>query len=196
MLSTETIKRRLRDKKVGIAGSGGLGSNCAMALARAGIGHLVLTDLDVVLESNLEVKYYFKDQIGHKKVLELAENIKKVNPLIKTETHDIKLDENSIVTIFRNCDVIVEAFSLVENKQMLVETVLLNFPEKFLIMSSGFAGWGNSDRISQASYEKLIICGDFMTGAKETLPPLAPRIGIVSNMQANAVLEILLNKKL
>ena len=77
---------------------------------------------------------------------------------------------------------------------MLVETVLLNFPEKFLIMSSGFAGWGNSDRISQASYEKLIICGDFMTGAKETLPPLAPRIGIVSNMQANAVLEILLNK--
>ena len=71
-----------------------------------------------------------------------------------------------IVTIFRNCDVIVEAFSLVENKQMLVETVLLNFPEKFLIMSSGFAGWGNSDRISQASYEKLIICGDFADWSK------------------------------
>ena len=69
MLSTETIKRRLRDKKVGIAGSGGLGSNCAMALARAGIGHLVLTDFDVVVESNLEVQYYFKDQIGHKKCL-------------------------------------------------------------------------------------------------------------------------------
>ncbi|HPW65582.1 MAG TPA: sulfur carrier protein ThiS adenylyltransferase ThiF [Salinivirgaceae bacterium] len=194
MFSIETIRRRLHDKKVGIAGSGGLGSNCAMALARVGIGHLVLTDLDIVEESDLAVQYYFQDQIGQKKVLALSDNVKKVNPQIKTETHDVKLDENSIVTIFRNCDVIVEAFSLVETKQMLVETVLLNFPEKYLIMSSGLAGWGDNNKISQASYEKLIICGDFMSGAKETLPPLAPRVGIVSNMQANAVLEILLNK--
>ena len=165
-----------------------------MALARVGIGHLVLTDLDIVEESDLAVQYYFQDQIGQKKVLALSDNVKKVNPQIKTETHDVKLDENSIVTIFRNCDVIVEAFSLVETKQMLVETVLLNFPEKYLIMSSGLAGWGDNNKISQASYEKLIICGDFMSGAKETLPPLAPRVGIVSNMQANAVLEILLNK--
>ncbi|HOG19725.1 MAG TPA: sulfur carrier protein ThiS adenylyltransferase ThiF [Salinivirgaceae bacterium] len=194
MFSIETIRRRLHDKKVGIAGSGGLGSNCAMALARAGIGHLVLTDLDIVEESDLAVQYYFQDQIGQKKVLALSDNVKKVNPQIKTETHDIKLDENSIVTIFRNCDVIVEAFTLVEAKQMLVETVLLNFPEKYLIMSSGLARWGDSNKISQASYEKLIICGDFISGAKETLPPLAPRVGIVSNMQANAVLEVLLNK--
>ncbi len=40
-----------------------------------------------------------------------------------------------------------------------------------------------------------IICGDEKAAVSDTNPPLAPRVGIVSNMQANTVLEILLEQK-
>ena len=194
MFTFETIKRRLRDKKVGIAGSGGLGSNCAVALARVGVGNLVITDFDVVDQSNLNRQYFFFDQIGKKKVVALAENIKRINPAIQIEAHDIKLDENSIVNLFRECDIIVEAFDSAAMKQMLIETVLLNFPEKYLVVGTGLAGWGNNNKISQLSFDKMILCGDFESEVSEHNPPLAPRVGIVSNMQANAVLEIFLGK--
>lgn len=194
MFTFETIKRRLRDKKVGIAGSGGLGSNCAVALARVGVGNLVLTDFDVVEESNLNRQYFFRDQIGMKKVLALKENIRRINPNISLETHDIKLNETNILQVFRDCDVIVEAFDLATMKQMLIETLLLNFPEKYLVVGSGIAGWGQNQKISQATYDKMIICGDFESEVNDHNPPLAPRVGVVSNMQANAVLEILLGK--
>ncbi len=194
MLSFETIKRRLRDKKVGIAGSGGLGSNCAVALARVGVGNLVLTDFDIVEPSNLNRQYFFSDQVGQKKVQALEHNIKRINPLVSVEAHDIKLDENAIIRIFRDCDVIVEAFDLDSMKQMIIETVLLNFPEKYLVVGSGLAGWGNNDKITQISYGKMIVCGDLESEVADNHPPLAPRVGIVANMQANVVLEILLGK--
>ena len=59
------IKKILQQKIVGIAGAGGLGSNCAVALARVGIGTLIIADFDVVSESNLNRQYYFYDQIGY-----------------------------------------------------------------------------------------------------------------------------------
>ena len=64
----ETIKNKLKSSSVGIAGVGGLGSNAAVALARAGIGRLVLVDFDKIEESNLDRQYYFTDQIGKIKV--------------------------------------------------------------------------------------------------------------------------------
>ena len=195
MFTYNHIKRRLLDKKVGIAGSGGLGSNCAVALARVGVGNLILADFDVIKESDLNRQYYFHDQIGQKKVDALKETIHRINPQISVETHDIKLNESSIPNIFQNCDVIVEAFNLAEMKQMIIETVLLNFPEKHLVIGSGIAGWGNNNTISEVTYDKMIICGDFTSETSDHNPPLAPRVGVVSNMQANVVLEILLGIK-
>ncbi len=58
------IQAQLERFTVGIAGAGGLGSNCAIALARSGIGTLVLSDFDVVEEANLNRQYFFADQSG------------------------------------------------------------------------------------------------------------------------------------
>ncbi|EMR73162.1 dinucleotide-utilizing enzyme possibly involved in molybdopterin or thiamin biosynthesis [Thermoplasmatales archaeon SCGC AB-539-N05] len=49
----DKIKKKLRKSSVGIAGVGGLGSNAAIALARVGIGRLVLVDFDIVEKNNL-----------------------------------------------------------------------------------------------------------------------------------------------
>jgi len=190
----EKIKSILSTKNVGIAGCGGLGSNCAVALARVGIGKLVLADFDIIEESNLNRQYFFYDQIGKPKVLTLKENILRINPSIKIEEYNIKLGEKEIVDLYKNCDVIVEAFDKAEMKEMIVETVQTFFPEKYLVCGVGLAGWGGNDLIRTERFENLFIVGDQLNETNEDDPPLAPRVGIVANMMANVVLEILLGK--
>ena len=50
----------LERARIGIAGAGGLGSNCAMHLVRAGVRRLVVADFDVVGESNLNRQFFFR----------------------------------------------------------------------------------------------------------------------------------------
>lgn len=190
----EKIKSILSTKNVGIAGCGGLGSNCAVALARVGIGKLVLTDFDIIEESNLNRQYFFYDQIGKPKVFSLKENILRINPSIKIEEYNIKLSEKEIVDLYKNCDVIVEAFDKAEMKEMIVETVQTFFREKYLVCGVGLAGWGGNDLIRTERFGNLFVVGDQLNETNEDDPPLAPRVGIVANMMANVVLEILLGK--
>jgi sulfur carrier protein ThiS adenylyltransferase len=194
-MTFEEIKTKLNNYTVGITGAGGLGSNCAVALARVGIGKLIISDFDVVSESNLNRQYFFRDQLGQKKVSALKENIKRINPEVEIITNDIKLNESNIVEIYKDCDIIVEAFDLAEMKKMLIEACLSKFPEKPLVLGLGMAGWGNSNDIKFRQNENLYICGDEKSEIAVDNPPLAPRVGIVANMQANTVLEILLSKK-
>lgn len=179
---------------MGIAGCGGLGSNCAVALARAGIGHLILADFDVVEKTNLDRQYFFLDQTGEKKVDALKTNILRINPLIQIDTFPVALTASNIPEIFGICDAIVEAFDRKEMKQVIAEVVLSGMPEKPLIMGSGLAGWGSNNRLVTRRSGNLFICGDEQTETSAELPPLAPRVGIVANMQANMVLEILLGE--
>jgi sulfur carrier protein ThiS adenylyltransferase len=194
-MTIEEIKSKLKDYTVGIAGVGGLGSNCAVALARVGIGKIIISDFDIVYESNLNRQYFFKDQIGLRKVDALKDNIKRINPEIEIIDNYIKLNEDNIVEIYKDCDVIVEAFDLAEMKKMLIETLLSELPEKPIVIGIGMAGFGDSNSINFRQSENLYICGDEKSEVSDENPPLAPRVGIVANMQANTVLEILLSKK-
>lgn len=190
----EEIKQNLKNYTVGIAGAGGLGSNCAVALARVGIGKIIIADFDIVSESNLNRQYFFFDQIGEKKVNALKNNILRINPNIEIEAHDIKLDTRKIQSLFSSCDVMVEAFDKADQKQMLIEAMLEKIPEMPLVIGSGMAGYGENNALKTKQSGNLFICGDGKSEIAENLPPLAPRVGIVANMQANVVLEILLNK--
>ncbi len=191
-----TIKEKISNKVVGIAGCGGLGSNAAMSLARVGIRNFVLADFDVVEESNLNRQYYFRSQIGKKKVDALAENIKLLDETISIVRHDLRLDPVNMPEIFGSCHLIIEAFDRAEAKQMLVETVLAHWPDKPLILGVGMAGTGNFNLIRQEQWDKNIyVCGDSVTEISDENPPLAPRVCIVANMQANLTLELLLQGK-
>ena len=89
---TPGIHQKIKSAVVGIAGLGGLGSTLAIALARIGIGTLILVDFDVVEPSNLNRQQYFVHQIGMPKVEALQENISRVNPCVKVHTHLERLD--------------------------------------------------------------------------------------------------------
>jgi len=190
------IKDHLAAYTVGIAGAGGLGSNCAVALARSGIGKLVIADYDRVESSNLNRQYYFTDQVGMKKTQALKENLYRINPDVRVNTHDVKLTRENIPDIFRACDIIVEAFDSSAMKEMIAETVLCEWPDRPIILGSGLAGYGKTNKLKEKVISStIIICGDEESETSDDLPPMAPRVGIVANMQANAVIEILMKKK-
>ena len=190
------IRSHLSKFRVGIAGAGGLGSNCAVALARSGVGTLVLSDFDIIEEPNLNRQYYFLDQVGMMKTDALKENIARINPDVIVIAHQLHLESQNIPEIFKGCDVIVEAFDKSEMKEMLIETVQLKMKGIPLVIGSGMAGWGNSESVRCRKIDNtLIVCGDESSEVSENLPPLAPRVGMVANMQANVVIEILMNLK-
>lgn len=190
------IKSHLSKFRVGIAGAGGLGSNCAVALARCGVGTLVICDFDIVEERNLNRQFYFSDQIGVLKTDALKENISRISSDVNLITANVKLDSLNIPEIYAGCDIIVEAFDRSDMKEMLIETVQLKMPGVVLIVGSGMAGWGDCDKLKQRKIDDtLYVCGDESSEVNDSLPPLAPRVGIVASMQADKVIEILLGRK-
>jgi sulfur carrier protein ThiS adenylyltransferase len=191
----DEIKEKLSRFRVGIAGAGGLGSNCAASLVRSGVGTIVIADFDVVEERNLNRQYFFSDQTGMKKVDALKVNLNRISNDSIIVAHDITLSHDNISTIYKGCDIIVEAFDRSDMKEMIIEAVYRHFPGIPLIVGSGLAGWGgNNTLLSRKIDDTLYICGDESLEVCEVLPPLAPRVSIVANMQANIVLEILLER--
>lgn len=181
--------------KVGIAGAGGLGSNCAVALVRAGVRRLVIADPDKVAAANLDRQYYFRSQVGEYKVDALAANLAAIEPDAEISIHRIGLDPESLRALYADCDVIVEAFDGAEAKAMLIETCLEAFPETHLISASGLAGVGDFQAIQVVHRGTLHLCGDFEREVSPEEPPVAPRVAIVANLEADIVLELLLRAK-
>lgn len=194
-MRSSDIRNHLSRFRVGIAGAGGLGSNCAVALARSGVGTLVICDFDDVEPANLSRQYYFTSQVGTLKTIALKENIARINPDIVVLAYTEKLTRTNIPKIYSGCDIIVEAFDRDDMKEMIIETVQSEMPGIPLIVGSGVAGWGDCGSIRCRKIDDtLYVCGDESTEASEEHPPMAPRVGIVANMQADIVVELLMKK--
>ncbi len=191
-MTFDEIKQHLKHYTVGIAGAGGLGSNVAMHLTRVGIGKLIVADFDVVQESNLNRQFYFRHQLGAKKVEALKTNLLAINPELNIVIHSIKLDSLSIKEIFSDVDIMVEAFDRAEMKEVIAEVFQTEYPNIPLVMGNGMAGWGKSNEMQVNRFGNLYICGDGVSEIADELPPLSPRVGICAAMQANVALEILL----
>jgi len=190
------VKSHLSRFRVGVAGAGGLGSNCAVSLARSGVGTIVISDFDVVEVLNLNRQYYFLNQVGLMKTEALKETISNINSEVTVIAHQKQLDRYNIPEIFAGCNVIVEAFDSSEMKEMLIETVQEKIPGIPLIVGSGMAGFGNTNELVCRKIDNtLYVCGDESSEVSDDHPPLASRVAIVANMQANIVIEILMNIK-
>ena len=103
---TERERRILENAKVGIAGAGGLGSNVAMLLVRAGMKKLVIADFDTVNESNLNRQFFFRRQLGEKKIDALAANLREIEPDLALELHDVRLTPDNADLVFAGCQIV------------------------------------------------------------------------------------------
>ncbi|MEF8879399.1 MAG: sulfur carrier protein ThiS adenylyltransferase ThiF [Candidatus Thermoplasmatota archaeon] len=189
------LKQKLKQISVGIAGLGGLGSNVAVALAREGIGKLVLVDFDKIEKSNLNRQYYFLDQIGKLKTEVLKENIQRINPNVELQVFNQKLEKGSMETLFKDVDIVVEALDKAEIKTDFIEEIMLKLPGKPLVAASGVAGVGKSDRIHTKKTGNLYMVYDEHAESSEEDLLIGARVGLIANWQANIVLELIMEEK-
>lgn len=166
-----------------------------MLLARAGIGKLIIADYDHVSLSNLNRQFFNLDQVALPKTKALELNLSRINPFISLEMHQIRLNRHNIPTLFKEADIMIEAFDQDSEKLMLVETWQRHFPKKALIIASGLAGYGKSEDIEIQQEGSLYIVGDQSSELTPGIAPIAPRVMIVAAMQANLALQLIAAKQ-
>ena len=177
---------------VAICGLGGLGSNIATALTRAGIGRLILIDFDKVDITNLNRQHYKMSQIGMPKTESCLENLRDISPYTEIEIHTIKLTEENIPELLGNADIICEAFDKADQKAMLVNTVLETFPDKYMLSGTGMAGFGSANTIqSRKVFGKFYLCGDEKSDVNDGIGLVASRVIVCAAHEAHMVLRIL-----
>lgn len=188
----KALQDKLQKAKVAIAGLGGLGSNIAIGLARIGVGQLHLVDFDRVDLTNLNRQHYFIHHLGQYKTEALKKQILEINPYIHVTTDCLKITAENVANLFSDADIICEAFDVPENKAMLVNTVLEQLPDKWLVSGNGMAGYGQSNLIqTKAIMSKFYLCGDNIS-SNEAQPLMAPRVAICAGHEANMVAELII----
>ena len=182
---------RIQRVKVGIAGVGGLGSNCALFLVRCGFKRFRLVDFDVVENSNLNRQFFFAAQVGYKKVDALKENLLLINPDLEVETLTKRIDHGTARELFANCDAVVEGLDRAESKRMIVEATMNS--GKLLVAASGLAGWGRIDDIKvHRVKDNFYLVGDLVSEVGPGCPALAPGVNVAAAKQADVVLSYFL----
>ena len=188
----EKIQKNISSATVAICGLGGLGSNIAYALARAGVGKLILIDCDNVDITNLHRQQYKADQIGIYKTEALKENLSEIAPYIITETHTVRITEENAESLLKEADIICEAFDDAECKAMLVNIVLEKMPSKYIVAASGMAGFGSANTIrTRKVTNRLYICGDEKSDVQIEGSLISSRVMLCAAHQAHTVLRIL-----
>ena len=179
---------------VAVCGLGGLGSNIAIALARAGVGRLILIDFDRVDITNLHRQQYKADQIGMYKTDALTVNLREIAPYIELETHTERITEDNVLTLLKDADILCEAFDSAEAKAMLTEIVLTEMRDKYLVAASGMAGLHDANSIKTRKVtSKFYLCGDEKSDVADGIGLVSSRVMICAAHQAHTVLRILAN---
>ncbi len=183
---------KIQKIKIGLAGAGGLGSNCACNLARSGFKNFYLYDSDAVETGNLNRQFYFLDQVGIDKVTALKENLLRINPDLNIITKKIIITDDNITGLFKECDIVVEAFDKAECKVMIAHHYINS--SKFFVSASGLAGIGNSNDINTKKVnDNFYIIGDLQTATTDKIKPYSPRVNIAAAKQADIILDWVLN---
>ena len=181
----------LRASSVGVAGCGGLGSNAALSLARAGVGRLILADFDRVEPSNLNRQQYTVAQIGSRKAEALSVNLRAAAPFTSVTAWDVKVAPSNVEKLFGEADLLIEAFDRAEEKGRLINAWLRLHPDRYVIAGSGLSGYGANASLKTRRIGRLYVCGDGVSEPPPGISPMAPRVALVANMQANLAVELL-----
>lgn len=185
------LQQKFTSACVAICGLGGLGSNVAISLARAGVGKLILIDFDKVDISNLHRQQYNVSQLGMYKTDAIKQTLSEIAPYCKIVTHTEKITEDNL-SLIADCDIVCECFDNAECKSMLVNGVAEQYPDKYIISASGMSGLHTGNIIQTKRLgKKLYICGDGMSDVDSDGTLFAPRVMLCAAHQANTVLRII-----
>ena len=192
----EDLQNKISAARVAVCGLGGLGSNIAIALARAGVGHLHLIDFDRVDLTNLNRQQYAVGQLGQYKTDALLETLSLVSPYCDVTCDTIQVTEENLPDLLKAEDYICEAFDRAEAKAMLVSGVLEHFPEKYLVAGSGLAGLGSANTIqTRRVSQRFYLCGDGTSDSSVGLGLVASRVLVCAAHEANMILRLIAGER-
>jgi adenylyltransferase/sulfurtransferase len=188
-------QQKICDASVLVIGLGGLGSAVAYYLAAAGVGRLFLNDFDQVDESNLQRQIiHNQSRIGVNKADSAAQTLTKLNSDIDLNVIDEKLDEQGMLSIARQCDVIIDgsdnfASRFLSNKVSLQASVPL-------VSGAAIRMEGQVSVFNQTADSPCYQClyGDQaseldMSCANNGV--LAPLVGMIGSIQAVEALKLI-----
>ncbi len=177
---------------VAVCGLGGLGSNIATALARAGVGRLILIDFDRVEISNLNRQHYKVSQIGMYKTEACAKNLWEIAPYLRLTRYSCRVTRGNAARLLAEADVVCEAFDGAEDKAMLTDLVREQMPETYLVSASGMAGLGPAEEIvTRKVSDRFYVCGDETTDVADGAGLVSARVLLCAAQQALTALRIL-----
>ena len=173
---------------VGIAGAGGIGSNVAMHLVRSGVSDIRIIDFDIVEQSNLNRQFYFRNQIGCRKVYALCENLSRIQDINSIEAIELKLDDMNIIENLADCRVVVEAFDNKDDKKKLIEQLL---PTGVRIVSASGIGGESLDEVTVKKVgSSLYVVGDGITDIDYNSVN-SVKVSYVATIMCGVVLDII-----
>lgn len=186
------LQKKISCAGVAVCGLGGLGSNIAVSLARAGIGRLHLIDFDTVDISNLNRQQYFPDQLGMPKTEALSQTLRRIAPYCDIHTDNVKITADLVPTLLAGDSFICEAFDKAEEKAMLVNAVLEKLPDKYLVAASGMAGLRSANDIrSRKITSRFFLCGDETSDVSDGIGLIAPRVMLCAAHQAHMIIRLI-----
>ena len=192
----EDLQNKISAARVAVCGLGGLGSNIAIALARAGVGHLHLLDFDRVDLTNLNRQQYAVGQLGQYKTDALRETLSLVSPYCDVTCDTVRVTDENLPDLLKAEDYICEAFDRAEAKAMLVSGVLEHFPEKYLVAASGLAGLGSANTIqTRRVSQRFYLCGDGTSDSSVGLGLVASRVLVCAAHEANMILRLIAGER-
>ena len=103
-----------------------------------------------------------------------------------------RITEENFTDLLKDADVVCEAFDNAESKAMLVNGVLEQFPQCYLVAASGMAGMDTPNTIKTRKVTKrFYLCGDEVSDVADSIGLVAPRVMLCAAHQAHTVLRIL-----
>jgi len=100
----------LKNSSVFIGGIGGLGGATAAYLASAGVGRLVISHFGNLTESNMNRQLLMDiNRVGEPRIDVARENFLKINPDLKLELHNVRLNDKNTYDLIKGCDIAVSA---------------------------------------------------------------------------------------
>jgi sulfur-carrier protein adenylyltransferase/sulfurtransferase len=172
-------QQKLKDAKVLVVGSGGLGSPLLLYLAAAGVGTIGIVDFDQVDDSNLQRQVLFTtDDIGKPKAEAAKQNLELLNPYIDLVSYNTRLTPENALQIMRDYDVVADGTD--------------NFPTRYLVNDACVLLGKPNVYASVFRFEGQVSVFNYKNGPNyRDLYPVPPPPGTIPDCAEGGVLGIL-----
>lgn len=188
-------QEKISNAKVAVLGLGGLGSNICMALAKLGVGNMLIVDFDKVDITNIFRQNYSLSDIGEYKTEATLKHMQEINPYLNIKTLNVRVTAENISEIISGYDIICEAFDDKETKSLIINEILEKYDDKIIVSGNGMAGYKSLNLIKTRRFgNRLYICGDMENGIETEKTLVAPRVCACAMHEANMVLQIILGE--